>query len=353
MATIEKRKKGDGYVYRVKVRVKGAEMQTATFNSKSLAKVWAQKTEIEIKEGLYLPTMQSKKHTFSELVAKYRERNTQIKKELSAVSSAQLDVWDKMLGTYSLSMITPERISKARAELEAQPTQKGEPKSPATMNRYRAVLSAVFSFGVKDLGWIRENPVARVAKMKEPNGRVRYLSDDERKRLLTAVCQAKNPFLYPAVMIGISTGARKGEIMNLKWQDVDLERGWAMLHKTKNRERRGLPLHNLALAALRKLWKNRQSDIWVFPNKFNSGPFNIRKSWYTALEEAALDDFHFHDLRHTCASYLMMNGASLGEIADVLGHKTLQMVQRYSHIADSHKGGVVKSMNDKIFGATQ
>ena len=104
---------------------------------------------------------------------------------------------------------------------------------------------------------------------------------------------------------------------------------------------------------MRQLWAKRLSNIWVFPNETNSGPFNIRYSWNKAVRDANLIDFRFHDLRHTCASYLIMNGASLGEIADVLGHKTLQMVQRYAHISDTHKGGVIERMNDKVFGESK
>lgn len=349
MATIEKRKSGDGFVYRARVRVKGAEPRTATFPNKTLAKAWAQKIEVEIKEGQYMPALQSQKRTLGEIITIYKERHN----PLSITTSGQLDVWNEQMGACSLNMITPDRIYNTLKTIESITTHNGQPKSASTLNRYLAVLSSALTFAVKELGWMRENPAFKVSRRAEPKGRVRFLSDDERNRLLTEIQKAPNPFLYPAVILAISTGARRGEILNLKWADVDLHRGWATLQDTKNGDRRGIALRGLALDLMRQLWAKRLSNIWVFPNETNSGPFNIRYSWNKAVRDANLIDFRFHDLRHTCASYLIMNGASLGEIADVLGHKTLQMVQRYAHISDSHKGGVIERMNDKVFGESK
>lgn len=350
MATIEKRKSGDKYVYRARVRVKGAVPRTATFPNKTLAKAWAQKMEVDIKEEQYLPGSQSQKRTLSDVITEYKDRIKHGQHKASPTTLQQMDVWNELIGQYTLSMITPERIYNTIKDIEAIPTPNGSVKSNSTLNRYFAVLSSLLTFAVRELGWLRENPATKVSRRPEPNGRVRFLSDNERKCLLEQVKKAKNPFLYPAVMVAISTGARQSEILTLKWHDIDLKRGWATLQKTKNGDRRGIALRGPALDAMKELYKNRLSDIWAFPNEFNSGPFNIRKSWDKAVKDAGLVDFRFHDLRHTCASYLIMNGASLGEIADVLGHKTLQMVQRYAHISDSHKGSVIERMNDKIFG---
>jgi integrase len=186
--------------------------------------------------------------------------------------------------------------------------------------------------------------------MKEGKPRVRFLSDEERENLLNACKNANNPYLYPAVIIALSTGARKMEVLSLKWDNVDLQNGRAVLQETKNGERRSIPLVVEALKVLKELYNQRKSDIWVFPSLDKTKPFDITRSWRNALKEAKIENFRFHDLRHTTASYLAMNGASMGEIADILGHKTLQMVKRYSHLSDEHKRGVVESMNKKIFG---
>lgn len=131
-----------------------------------------------------------------------------------------------------------------------------------------------------------------------------------------------------------------------------MNRASITLHKTKNRERRALPLAGIALDIMQARRKVRRIDSdLVFPATVKRGAhINIRKTWYQALELADLKDFRFHDLRHTAASYLAMNGATTAELAGVLGHKTLAMVKRYSHLSDSHVAGVVARMNEKVFG---
>ena len=350
MASIEARKSRGETVYRARVRLTGAPAITKTFPNKTLAKDWARKMETEIKEDAFLPSMKAQRHTLAELIERYIAAKVDHCTTPQETTKRQLGVWKSLLGSYNLSAITPERILWGINELEKIKTPDGKTKSAGTLNRYLGVLSPALTFGVKELGWIKANPAFNVSRRQEPNGRVRWLSDDERSRLLTEVQKAKSPYLYPAVIIGISTGARRGEIMGLKWSDVDLEAGWANLNKTKNKDRRGIPLTGLALDLLRKMHEKRRSDVWVFPNTDKTGPFDIRSGWEHAKERAKLENFRFHDLRHTCASYLIMHGATLGEIADVLGHKDPRMSRRYAHISDQHKAHVVESMNKKIFG---
>ena len=353
MASIETRKSHGETVYRARVRITGAPAITKTFPSKTLAKDWARKMETEIKEDAFLPSMKAQRHTLAELIDRYIASKLEHCTKPQETTKKQLRVWKSLLGGYSLSAITPERILWGISELEKIKTPGGKTKSAGTLNRYLGVLSPALTFAVKELGWLKSNPAFNVSRREEPNGRVRWLSDEERERLLNEVKKAKSPFLYPAVIIGISTGARRGEIMGLKWADIDLNAGWANLNNTKNKDRRGIPLTGLALVVLRDLYNKRHSDVWVFPNADNTGPFDIRSGWEHAKKRAKVEDFRFHDLRHTCASYLIMNGASLGEIADVLGHKDPRMSRRYAHISDQHKAHVVASMNQKIFGDIQ
>ena len=166
------------------------------------------------------------------------------------------------------------------------------------------------------------------------------------------VCKASpSRYLSLVVLIALSTGSRKGEILNLKWADVELSQGRIIFHNTKNSERRTVPLTGPALDHMRHHAKLRRIDTpLVFPNADGTKPLNPRRAWETALKQAAIQDFRFHDLRHSAASYLAMNGASLAEIAEVLGHKTLAMVKRYAHLSDTHTASVVARMNAKIFG---
>jgi len=150
-----------------------------------------------------------------------------------------------------------------------------------------------------------------------------------------------------------STHQFERERLFKKWGqfNVDLNRGMIFLYDTKNKEIRSLPLVGVAKELMTEHHKNRnQNSEFVFPARNLVSPIDIRTPFETAVRRADIKDFRWHDLRHSCASYLAMNGATLAEIAGVLGHKTLSMVKRYSHISDAHTAGVVTRMNNKIFG---
>jgi len=213
-------------------------------------------------------------------------------------------------------------------------------------------LSHAFTIAVSEWQWIDDTPMRKVKNPIEARGRVRFLDDNERAKLLAACKDSRNNRLYICVVLALATGMRQNELMSLKWTDVDLKNGVAILHETKNGERRRVPLSGLALELLRDYAKVRRIDTpLLFPSKTKPlQPFELKSSFNNALRKARIDNFHWHDLRHCTASYLAMNGASLAEIAEVLGHKTLSMVKRYAHLSDGHVSSVVASMNHKIFG---
>ena len=157
---------------------------------------------------------------------------------------------------------------------------------------------------------------------------------------------------YLCVILAISSGMRLNELMELRWPDVYLKQGYLILHKTKNGTRRRVPLAGVGLELLREHAKVRQfgTDL-LFPSSIvKDQPVLVRKAFINALRRAGIKDFHWHDLRHTTASELIMNGASLAEVAEILGHKSLAMTKRYTHQSDSHVSNIVASMNEKIFG---
>ena len=140
-------------------------------------------------------------------------------------------------------------------------------------------------------------------------------------------------------------------MLSLHWADVDVKRGMLTFRKTKNGETRTVPLTGYALDVLaHHTTIHRLDTTLVFPDRTGTRPMSIREAWEYAVKRAGLQDFRFHDLRHSAASYLAMGGASLAEIAEVLGHKTLQMTKRYTHLTESHTRGVVERMNQTIFG---
>ena len=355
MANIEKRISGGAASYRVKVRLKGFPAQSATFERLTDAKKWAQHTESAIREGRHFKTTEAKRHTLAELIDRYCREVLPSKK--SKIDQAQqLGWWKAEIGSFTLADVSPSLLAEYRDKLGREITIRKKPRSPASVVRYMAALSHAFTVAVKEWGWLEDSPMRKVTKPRESRGRVRFLSDDERALLLKACKESSNPYLYPVVVLALSTGMRQGEIMGLTWEVVDLNRGRAILHETKNGERRAVAITGHALDLLNALAKVRRIDSnLVFPAKETrtqkpQKPIDLRTPWETAMKEARLDDFRFHDLRHSAASYLAMNGASLAEIAEVLGHKTLQMVKRYAHLSEGHTARVVASMNQKIFG---
>lgn len=352
MANIETRTNKDGTTsYRVKIRMKGYPVQSATFNRKTDAREWARQTEAAMKEGRYFKTAEAKKHSVKEMIDRYleyvKQRNPKRRKDVEHY----LKWWGDQIGVYSLADVNKALIVEQRDKLIDSPGRNTEQRTHATVNRYMTAFGHALSVAMNEWEWIHDHPMRKIPKLTEPRGRVRFLDDDERQRLLTACKSSKSRYLYAVVVLALSTGARQGEIMNLRWPDVDLQRGMIVLHDTKNKERRTLALKGHALDVMREHEKVRRinTDL-VFPAANGKKVMNIRASWLYALEQAKIEDFRFHDLRHSAASYLAMNGATLAEIAEILGHKTLAMVKRYAHLSESHTHSVVASMNEKIFG---
>ncbi|MDP2902970.1 MAG: site-specific integrase [Methylovulum sp.] len=353
MATITERTAKDGTKrYRAGVRLKGYPAQTATFKRKTDAKKWIQDTESAIREGRHFKTTEAKKHTLADLVDRYIKDVLPSKPKKASDQTQQLTWWKERIGYCTLSEVTPALIVECRDELSNGITRRGTQRAPATVVQYMLALSHAFTIAVNEWGWLEDSPMRKVKNPSTPRGRVRFLDDDERARLLVACKESSNTWLYLCTVLALSTGMRQGELMGLKWQDVNLKDGFIILHETKNGERRRVPLSGLGLSLLKEHGKVRRIDTQLlFPSERNpQKPMDLTRPWRDALDRAGITDFHWHDLRHCTASYLAMNGASLAEIAEILGHKTLQMVKRYAHLSDGHVSNVVASMNQKIFG---
>jgi integrase len=359
VANIESRRAEDGTLsHRVKVRLKGHSTETATFARLTDAKRWAQATESAIREGRYFRTAEAKRHTLADLVDRYIAEVLPHKPKNASNTKLQLLWWKDKLGHLCLADLNAAAIVQCRNDLMGTITRRQRPMSPSTVVRYMAALSHAVNIAMKDWGWLEDTPMRKVSKPREPRGRDRFLSDDERRTLLSACKESSSRWLYAVVVLALSTGMRSGEIMGLRWSQIDLIRGQVLLRDTKNGASRAVPLAGLALELIQAAGKVRRIDTdLVFYGNEPKRPgeaikaVDLKKPWTTAMTKAKLKDFRFHDLRHSAASYLAMNGASTIEIAAVLGHKTLQMVKRYSHLSNSHASAVVTAMNQKIFGA--
>lgn len=350
MATIRKRKTKDGKTrYQAIIRLQEGSDSKA-FSSKTAAKKWGQRVENEIREGTYIKHKEAFKHTVSDLIDRYQNDHDFKLKRDRVNQERQLKFWRKKIGDKRLSEVSRALLIEVRDEMAAEKSRRGKPRAPATVNRVLASISHAFSRAV-EWEWMESNPCHGISRLSEPDGRKRYLSDEERAALLTA-CKELDATLYLIVVVALSTGARRGEIMGLKWADINWKASVATLHKTKNGETRAMPIVGLAMTLLEEHRDaNRQlTDKLVFPDPDDrERPLNFETNWRNAKAKAEIEDFRFHDLRHSAASYLAMGGATLAEIAEVLGHKTLAMVRRYSHLSTDHVSGVVSKMNAQIF----
>ena len=212
----------------------------------------------------------------------------------------------------------------------------------STRNRWQAAFSLIFRVGI-DNEKIERNPAARIRRKTESNGRVRFLSDDEETRLLKAI-RNRFPEFLPHLDLSLHTGMRMSEQYGLRWSQIDFERRQVHLPKTKNGDPRTIPLNEVALGALKELrgpGKPKDSDP-VFPSVRSGDSLRGARGWFpTALEAAGIENYSWHCNRHTFASRLVMAGVDLRTVAELLGHRTLQMVMRYSHLAPEHQASAV------------
>jgi len=353
MATIEKRQNDDGTVsYRVKVRLRGQPVQSATFQSLTKAKQWATQTEAAIREGRYFQQAEARKHTLSEAIERYeREALDQIRTQ--ADRKRHLNRWKQDLGHLPLAEVTPAAVKEALERYATEISDRTHKTRSASMiNHHRQALATVLAVASREWEWMESSPMPKVKKKPEPRGRVRYLSDDERARLLEACKRSSNPDLFLAVLLALTTGGRQAETMGATWSQIDLNRATLTLEETKNGSRRVLHLSAPVLDLLKERAKVRRLDTdLLFPSKANPRkPVDLRQPWEAALRKAKIHDFRWHDLRHSFASVAAMNGATLPELAALMGHKTLAMVQRYAHLSPSHTAKVAERVAARMVG---
>jgi integrase len=252
----------------------------------------------------------------------------------------QLEFWSKHLGEMNISEITPMQVIKVRGMIQA---------SDATKNIYMAALRHLFTMAIKEFGVASDNPLLKISNLKAPRERVRYLSNKEFEDLLIACKESANSYLYLVVLLALGTGARKMEIMNLTWSNVDIDRQLLYLHTTKNGELATLPIPSKIMPELLQHLTASKTAL-LFPSSRDSEkPIDLRHPFKEALKRAGIKDFRFHDQRHTFASYLAMNDTPLNVIAELMRHKSYNMVKKYAHLSTGHKSKVINEMADKIF----
>ena len=336
MAAIQKIIRKKGFVYRVQIRRLNSKIISKTFATKKLAQQFASRLESDRQSLLAFGGLTSTSVTLKVLIERY------LKDEYSGIhpkeQQSKLKFWLSAIGDKPLSEVVTTDISLSLDGLSKN-------FSNATVNRYKAAISVVFSYACRQYG-LPINPVKNIRSKPENNERIRFLSDDERARLFKACKASQWSKLHLLVLMAITTGARKSELLNLTFSDIDFERQTAYVQTSKNGQPRVLPLTNEVLAELNK-FKSQEASL-IFNSELKPDrPMCFTKQWKKALVQAEIKDFRYHDLRHSCASLLAQSGASLLEIAEILGHKQIQVTKRYSHLCIDHKTRLI----NKVMGS--
>lgn len=352
MGTIRHYDKEDGTkTYHAEVRLKGYPIQRASFRTRTLAKKWVQNTESSIRDGRHFRTAEAKKHTVNELIERFCSQWLTQFPHRVVRQTAYLSWWKNRLGHLLLSDLTPAIISEARDALLAEKTHRNTPRNPATVNRYLAAFSRPLTIAVKEWAWLDDTPMRKVSSLSEGNGRNRLLSLEEKDRLLEACKESPNPHLYNIVSLALLTGMRQGEILTLTFESCDFQNKLITLEKTKNGERRFLPMTK-AVEDILLSCKTSDIDLGLVfkPSSTTNqnGVVDIYNAFKKVLQITKIKDFRFHDLRHAAASYLAMSGATQGELMTILGHKTATMTRRYAHYSQQHVADLMNRMQTEL-----
>lgn len=334
--------------YRVQIRRKGYNSLSAYFSKKTDAVKWAANKEQEIVQKKYFPNEVQYTHSFFELIDKYTIDILSKKTRNKQTTTGHLKWWKKEIGDLPLNSITPQMIAQKRDQLLEEQNHIGKNRSNATVVRYLSTLSHLFSTCQNEWGWITSSPLKKVKRPKEPKGRCRYLNEEELTRLLKEAQNYSNPLFYPLILISLMTGGRQSEVLNLTWEDIDWKNSLLFFKDTKNKETRSIPISEKIRNTLKDIKEKNPSTLFIFENPFQRRPIHIRYGWAYILKRAKIKDFKWHDIRHCTGSYLAMNGASILEIAEILGHKSLKMTKRYTHLSTKHTSKVLNSLNDKL-----
>lgn len=314
------------------VRRKGQPAQSRTFATKTEAAAWAQAIETDMRRGIFIATSEAERTTFNELARAFREsfapNHYRAREDKKEAWRFQLDRLEDFFSDYALSAIDSRLVARFRDQrLKGSGDRKAVGES--TVRKEIFLLSKIMSFAETEQGITlpRGNPVDKIRKPGTGLARDRRLTGDEWAKLEAQLRKSRSPSLWPAVQLAIETAMRQGELLALRWGNVDLKRGIAFLPKTKNGEPRAVPLSSRAKEVLAGL--PRAISGLVLPVE----RLTLYHAFIAACKRAGLSDFTFHDLRHEALSRLAERGDfSVLELAEVSGHKTLQMLKRYTHL---------------------
>ncbi len=313
MATIEKR---GPYQWRAKIRRRGHSLQSRTFNSRAKAIVWAREIESEMDRGVFLSRAEAEKITLAELIDRYADEVTPRKRsarnELSRLKLLREKLGEMRLAALQSKHVAAFRDMRLKAGIGA-----------SEIRHELNTLSHLIDTAIREWGiHIPANPVKLVRRPSAPPGRERRLQAEELELIFAATDSVE---LRPIVEFAIETAMRRGEIAAMKWEHLDQKRT-LIIPETKTGEPRRIPLSSRAVDVLKSL--PRWIDGYVFEMRKDS----ITQAFDRACKRAGIEDLHYHDLRHEATSSLFERGLNPMEVAAITGHKTLQMLKRYTHL---------------------
>lgn len=319
MATIRQR----GDKWQAIVRRKGYPPNTKSFRLLKDAERWARQQERLIDSGEWIDRTEAQQTTLHDLLERYRREVTASKRGRANEEYRITVIQRSSLARYAVASITGALVATYRDERLKE-------VSGSTVAKEMTLLSHAFNVAIRDWGFgLHFNPVSRVRKPSDPPARDRVLSEEERGLLLTEVGQCRNPWITRVVFFALETAARRGEILALRWADVDLNTATAKLKVTKTGQPRVIPLPPLCVAMLKAM--PRSLDGRVFPVTVDA----LKQAFERSVIRAGLNDFTFHDLRHDALTRLANMGLSILELRAISGHATANMLQRYVSINPS------------------
>ena len=332
MATIVKTPSG---TWKAVIRKLGWPTTAKTFRTKRDAEDWARSTEDEMVRGVYLSRAPSEKLTVAGALQRYMDEVSVTKKPTTQRSERfTAQHLEAFFGKYSMAAVSADLVAKYRDK------RLTEGKSNNTVRIELAMLGHLFRIAIQEWGiGLTFNPVANIRKPSPGAGRDRRLTASEQEQLFEAIEAHSNPMLGWIVRLAVETGMRSSEIANLRRSQVDLDRRVVTLRDTKNGSARMVPLTRGAAEVLRLAMDNPirpiDTDLVFFGEPGRDGqrrPYVFQKLWADAVRGIGLADLHFHDLRHEAVSRLVEAGLSDQEVASISGHKSMQMLKRYTHL---------------------
>jgi len=322
-------KKGQDYY--IDYYAAGRRKREKVGTSKELAKTVLAKRRVQLAEGKFLDVRKQEKIKLEDFATTFINLHSKPNKKSWKSDEFNLKTILLFFKNKYLHDITAQDVEEYKAARSNDVFGDNKKIQPATVNRELATIKTMFA---KAIAWgkLQNNPAKSVQFLREPEGRLRFLEKEEIVKLLAA-CSEK---IKPVVVVALNTGMRRGEILGLKWHDCDFQREVISIFDTKNGEARKIPMNAQVKTALIRVRKNPNSP-YVFCDNDGKPYHDLRKSFFTALKKSDIINFHFHDLRHTFASQLVMSGVDLNTIRELMGHKDIRMTLRYSHLSPDHK----------------